>query len=299
MDKPLVSFFFATLNRKDVVQETLEKLHEQEYRPIEIIVADNCSTDGTPEMIEKQFPGVKLLRLTRNHGAIAARNIACANSKGKYVVSIDDDSFPGKEAIVRMVSEFEKDEKLGLVVFDIYNYDAHIKHYHDEAHIPDERQSIEKYNWSGCGGAYRREIFETHGYWEEWGRQAPFESSVSAKAMLMGYTGKQFSDIYVFHHWSPVGDSATFRRSEIADITACRSTLFFAVKFFPMNSVTLIFLFKLAWITVFHVFDTWRFTLLKGWFSGWLKVHYVMKERIPLSQQQVNNLSISLNAKGR
>ncbi|TDI82513.1 MAG: glycosyltransferase, partial [Caldithrix sp.] len=42
MDKPLVSFFFATLNRKDVVQETLEKLHEQEYRPIEIIVADNC-----------------------------------------------------------------------------------------------------------------------------------------------------------------------------------------------------------------------------------------------------------------
>ncbi|MFQ5675941.1 MAG: glycosyltransferase family 2 protein [bacterium] len=298
MKDPLVSFFFATLNRKPVVRETLQKLNNQTYKNFEITVCDNCSTDGTPDMIEEEFPDVKLIRLTRNHGAIAARNIACVNTKGRYVVSIDDDSFPGRNVIQRMVHEFESDPKLGLIVFDIYNYDLHIKHYDDEKHIPKEREAVEKYNWSGCGGAYRRAILEQHGYWEEWGREAPFESSVSAKAMLMGYTARQFSDIYVFHHWSSVGDPAQLRVSDIAQTIACRSTVLFLLKFFPLDMRMLGLLFKIAWISLFHFIETGSSSLLRGFLSAWTKAPHVIQERTPLRWDQAKRLSLSFNFKG-
>ena len=164
--KPLVSFFLVTYNRKDEILRTINKLYEQLYRPIEIIVADNNSQDGSADAIEKQYPEVKLIRLVKNYGGLAGRNIVCKKTTGKYIVSLDDDSFPGKNCITRMVNKFENDPKLGLISFNIYNYHSFIKNYENEGHIPIENVEVENYYWSGCGGGYRREIVEKFGYWE-------------------------------------------------------------------------------------------------------------------------------------
>lgn len=298
MNKPLVSFFLGTLNRKEVIRETLQKLYEQTYRPIEIVVVDNHSSDGTAEMIEQDFPEVKLIRLTRNHGHVASRNIACVNTRGKYVVCLDDDAFPGKDAITRMVAEFQKDDILGLIVFDIYLHDPYIGYYDTEDHIPREQQVVEKYNWSGCGGAYRREIVEKLGFWEEWGIESPCESSIGAKAMLMGYTGKQFSDIYIFHHWSQVGDPATFRVYHLANKIGCRSYVLFIIKYFPADARMLKSLLEIAWISIFNLLETGSFSLLRGFLSAWTKVPYILRERMPLTWQQAKRLSLSFNFKG-
>lgn len=300
MDKnPLVSFFLGTFNRKENLQEALEKVFEQTYRPIEVVVADNGSTDGTQEMIETAFPEVKLIRLTRNHGHIASRNIACANTHGKYVVCLDDDSFPGLNCIHRMVEEFEKDEQLGLIVFGIYIHNLYIDQLDKIDVSPENLVVTEKYNWSGCGGAYRRTIVEKHGFWEEWGAEAPYETALSAKAIHMGYTGKQFSDIYVLHHWSALGEPAKLRVSKLADTLACRGMLLFAFKYFPVDLKMLGYLLKFAWIGIFHLFDTGRWTLLDGIISGWRRVPHIVRERLPLSWSQIRKLSLSFNVKGR
>jgi len=121
-EKPdLVSIVMLSFNRKNDVQEGLQELLKQNYKNMEIIVVDNGSTDGTPGMVKNKFPEVTLITLKENLG-VAAYNKGFQQAQGKYIVILDDDSFPGSNAIPRMVEEFEKNEKLGVVAFDVRNY---------------------------------------------------------------------------------------------------------------------------------------------------------------------------------
>jgi glycosyltransferase involved in cell wall biosynthesis len=298
-EKPLVSFFLATYNRNSVVCETLHKLYEQTYRPIEIVVADNSSSDGTPEMIEKDFPDVKLIKLTRNHGAIAARNIACINTHGEYVVSIDDDSFPGLHCIERMVGRFEEDSNLGLIPFKVLNYETNIENYYDELNIKGDSFGVEQHYWSGCGGAYRRTIFEEHGLWDEWGREAPFEFSVSAKSLYLGYANKAFSDVYVFHHWSTIGEAAQYRLSSIADYTASRSMLMFQFKYFPIGFDLIQSIVGQIWVCSKDVIFNRRVLLVRSIISGLLRSFHLANQRLPLKKIDAKKLKLTFNFRGR
>jgi len=292
---PLVSFFLATFNRKEVVKETLDMLYGQNYKKFEIVVVDNNSNDGTPEMIEKCFPGVKLIKLYRNYGAIIARNIACNNTIGEIVVSIDDDSFPGINSIVRTVEIFKENPKIGLIPFKVIDYKKYTK---TQKPVIDNIGVVQNY-WSGCGGAYRRDIFEKLGLWDEWGREAPFEFSVSAKSLALGYINKSFTDIYVYHHWSSVGEAAEYRTSNLADYSGCRSTILFQFKYFPINSTLYLDLLHQLWICIIDLYMNNRLTLIKAYFSGLFLAFNIVNHRISLSENLAKQLKISFNFKGR
>ena len=89
----LVSVIIPTYNRRDDIFRALESVFEQEYRPVEIIIVDDCSTDGTIERLaEVEFSvPVQVIRLPINQGAGAARNIAMAAATGKYIAFLDSD----------------------------------------------------------------------------------------------------------------------------------------------------------------------------------------------------------------
>jgi glycosyltransferase involved in cell wall biosynthesis len=314
-EKPLVSFFMASYNRKQVVLDTLDHLYIQKYRPIEIIVLDDNSSDGTADEIEKQFPDVQLIRKNENIGGIAGRNMACQKATGKYVVSLDDDSFPGEHCIVRMVKEFEADPMLGLISFNVYNHKSFVDNYFDEAHLKPNRSHAENYFWSGCGGGYRREIVEKYGYWEEWGHTSPFELGISAKVMRAGMYGKNFSDIYVFHRFAyreessddnsskkwgyPVEKDGSSRTGELGFFTSSRNLLLFVFKYYPINVGTLIWLIKFTWACSLGSIQKRNIVLIKAYFSGWSKMTIIKKERIPLSTREVKKIPLSFNFRGK
>jgi len=52
---PLVTVNILSYNRKDELRVTLQKVFEQGYKNVEVIVVDNASADGTPEMVELRF----------------------------------------------------------------------------------------------------------------------------------------------------------------------------------------------------------------------------------------------------
>jgi len=67
-EEPLVTVNILSYNRKDELRFTLTKVYEQDYKNIEVIVVDNASSDGTLEMVEEEFPNVKLIKLDKNIG---------------------------------------------------------------------------------------------------------------------------------------------------------------------------------------------------------------------------------------
>lgn len=97
----LISIIIPTRNERENIIKLLESIKLQTYRPIEVIIVDGCSTDGTPELV-KDYANrystddfkVKLLSecdLGDMRSPGNARNIGIRNASSKYVVFFDAD----------------------------------------------------------------------------------------------------------------------------------------------------------------------------------------------------------------
>lgn len=303
MDEPLVSIMMPTMNRCTDLRETIAHLYEQQYKNIEIVVIDNGSTDGTREMIEREFPQVKYIRMPRNVGAIAGRNIGFANCRGKYILHLDDDSFPGNYCIMRMVEEFEKDSRLGLVACRVRDYwqlwqPNGWTSVTQEPAISGSPTVREVTNWIGCGGGIRRELRDKIGYYEEWGLEAMFERTFSVRILNEGYAIKAFSDIYVYHHWSANGEPAACRLAPEAMFTGCRSTVLFYLKYFPIQSM-LYNLWRLTYNSVFACLEQRTTLYLRALFSAAKMAPAVWRERQKISYEVLSRFHIPFNFKGK
>ena len=99
MTSPLLSVVIPTWNRGHIVCEAIESAFNQRPGQVEVIVVDDCSTDNTIEVIERNFgPHIRLLRMPRRQGAGAARNAGIRLASGELIAFLDSDDLwlPGK-----------------------------------------------------------------------------------------------------------------------------------------------------------------------------------------------------------
>ncbi len=90
--KTLVSVIIVSWNGKKFVRECLESLFSEcKSTSLEVILVDNASTDGTPDLVEKEFPAVKVIKEKRNHGFAKANNIGMRLCHGEYVCLVNSD----------------------------------------------------------------------------------------------------------------------------------------------------------------------------------------------------------------
>lgn len=120
---PLVSIIVPTYNLKDIFLECLQTIVNQDYIHTEIIVVDNASTDGTSEMVKKQFPRVILIRNTKNLGSTGGMNTGLKKAKGEYLWFIDHDNILNRNMLSQMVKLAESDPHIGIAVPKIYYWE--------------------------------------------------------------------------------------------------------------------------------------------------------------------------------
>lgn len=90
MSNPLVSIVVCCHNRRHYLEQTMESILAQSYRPVEIVVMDDGSTDDTPALMESYGNSIRYFR-QENQGAAAARTAACRLARGEYIAFQDDD----------------------------------------------------------------------------------------------------------------------------------------------------------------------------------------------------------------
>jgi GT2 family glycosyltransferase len=89
-----LSIVIVSYNTKDLLRECLQSVHrEAGSLSTEIFVVDNNSSDGSPLMVEIEFPEVKVIRSTVNLGFGAANNLALEAAQGRYIVLLNSDAF--------------------------------------------------------------------------------------------------------------------------------------------------------------------------------------------------------------
>ncbi|MGO4373410.1 glycosyltransferase [Paenibacillus sp. MCAF20] len=109
----------CTHNRAEDVREALLSLLRQNFTDaFEVIVVDNRSTDNTKQVVQEinQMTNIPIIYVYEERlGLSVARNRAIRESKGEYVLFLDDDAVASKEWISGIVSLFETDPRIGCV----------------------------------------------------------------------------------------------------------------------------------------------------------------------------------------
>ncbi len=89
-------------------------MHSLPLHECEVIVIDNASSDDTREQVRSTFPGVRLIALPRNRGAVA-RNVGVARARTPFVAFADDDSWWAPGALALAVRHLSCHPGLALV----------------------------------------------------------------------------------------------------------------------------------------------------------------------------------------
>lgn len=104
--RPTVAAVVLTYNRPAMLRECLGAVLGQTRPPDEVIVVDNASTDETPELLEREFPGVQVLRLARNSGSAGGYHagMRAAFERGfDWIWTMDDDGVPTPDCLERLL----------------------------------------------------------------------------------------------------------------------------------------------------------------------------------------------------
>lgn len=121
MSEPLVSILVASYNHEQFIEQALDSVLSQSHRNIELIIVDDCSTDGSVALIqrwiERTGQPTQFIVNEQNRGICTVLNQLFAQSSGEFCVFLDSDDWMEPNRISHHVTHFESLEPNVVVVF--------------------------------------------------------------------------------------------------------------------------------------------------------------------------------------
>lgn len=109
------SIVIPSYNGKEYLKKCLLALKSSTLKPDKIIIVDDCSVDGTSEMITKEFSEVVVARNPQNSGPTISRNRGAELTEGGYIIFIDNDVLVRKETCNTLIEFLKTYPQAGLV----------------------------------------------------------------------------------------------------------------------------------------------------------------------------------------
>lgn len=122
--EPLVSAIVVNYDGGEVVGECIQSLVDQTYANIEILVVDNASSDGSAELVEKQFGAkVRVIRNAKNQGFAGGNNRALEVAKGDLFFLLNNDAAADPECVEELVTFLSDKPDVGMLACRVVQYD--------------------------------------------------------------------------------------------------------------------------------------------------------------------------------
>lgn len=121
MTRPLVSCIVPTHDSERTLAEALDSILAQTYRPIEVIAADDGSTDGTAVIVASYGDRVRYVRHARS-GPAATRNLGIAAARGEFIAFLDHDDLWRPEKLAIQMACFDADPDLDACTTHIQTF---------------------------------------------------------------------------------------------------------------------------------------------------------------------------------
>ncbi|WP_271190328.1 glycosyltransferase family 2 protein [Dactylosporangium matsuzakiense] len=213
---PEVTVVIATRNRRASLERTLHALHAHPAPPA-VIVVDNCSADGTPDMVAGSFPQARVLTLGRNAGAVA-RNHGVAAATTPYVAFADDDSWWAPGALTRAARHLDDAPRLALIAARTLVGPAErldpMSAFMVQAPlgVADDLPGPSVLGFLACAAVVRREPFLACGGFDPVVFFMGEEARVALDLRTGGHGLAYCNDVVAYHHPSPDVGEGTAKR---------------------------------------------------------------------------------------
>lgn len=232
-------------NGKHFLKTCLDALAAQTYPAVEVIIADNASSDGSQALIREDYPDVKLVQLTTNTGFTGACNAGIRAATGDYVALLNNDTEVDPGWVAAVVDAFERHPEAGIIASKMLLFDQR-----DRIHTAGDYFTIdgragnrgvwqqdnnqfdqEAYVFSACGGssAYRRTMLDQIGLLDDDFFFSLEDIDLAWRAQLTGWRCLYTPDAIVYHHLSATGGGVT------ASFHDGRNLIFVLVKNYPIE----------------------------------------------------------------
>src|SRR6266404_5656551 len=121
--EPKVVVILLNWNNAHFTAPCIRSLQKSDYHNMQILVVDNGSKDGSPELLQSNFPGATLIRNSQNLGYAAGNNVgilAAMETGAKYVLILNNDTEVDPGLVRELVSVCEKDASIGMSTAKMY-----------------------------------------------------------------------------------------------------------------------------------------------------------------------------------
>jgi GT2 family glycosyltransferase len=245
---PLISVVILNWNGNQVIETCLHSLEKQTYRPIEIIVVDNASTDGSVDIVRQTFPRANVIVNDRNLGFGGGNNVGIRAARGRYIMMLNNDTRLDSACIEELKTSIEKDAAYGacaskiLLEFEDNLIDAAgIVVCPDGLSIGRGRlekgdrydEEAEVFFASDCACLYRREMLEDIGLYDEDFFAYADETDMGWRAQLAGWKCIYCPKAVVYHfHSASAGNYSPFKAFLVE-----RNRIWVGIKSFPVSAL--------------------------------------------------------------
>lgn len=122
LSEPLVSAVIPVYNGSKYLREAIDGVLRQTYKPLELVIVDDGSTDDSPQIIASYQGRARVLRQA-NQGVARARNAGIRAARGEWIAFLDQDDWWLPEKVAKQVELAGANGQVGLVHTDVEHYD--------------------------------------------------------------------------------------------------------------------------------------------------------------------------------
>lgn len=248
-----VSVIVLNWNRCNLLRSCLLSLTQQKLKQqFEVVVVDNGSEDGSPEMVVREFSQtpafkLKLIQNRENRGFCAGNNQGFAASDSEFVALLNNDAEAEPEWLGALVGVFEGRPEIGMAASKILVYEdpqridkvGHLIYPDGQnrgrgtGELDDGRYDhVEEILWpDGCAAMYRREMLDQVGGFDEDFFAYADDAELGLRARIAGWTCLYVPTAVVRHHRGATLGVRSSRRLALIE----RNRVLLAAKLFPWS----------------------------------------------------------------
>jgi len=214
----MISIIIPNLNGEKFLKDCFDSIKNQEIdEEFEIIIVDNGSKDKSEEIVRNNYPEVRFIKLDKNYGFARAVNIGIKNSKGEYIVLLNNDTILDKNFLKNLKKSLDNNPEVGFCasrilmmndknliygVGDFYknNGTAELRGYGKLKNLYEKKEFV----FGACAAAsiYRKELFEKIGLFDEDFFAYYEDVDLDWRSQLFGFKCLYVPEAIVYHYGS-------------------------------------------------------------------------------------------------
>ncbi len=279
--KPLVSVIIVNYNGRRFIPDFFSSLFKQTYSNFETIFVDNNSADDSVTYVKHNYPRVKIIEHKDNSGYAEGNNIGYRNSKGEFILIINNDTILKEDLIEKMLHAFDEISNLGAVqpMVRLMNKKENLDacgsfwtntgfnyHYgiYKKASLPIYNNSFPVYGIKGMCMMIPRKVVEKTGLFDSDFWCYFEETDFCHRVWLAGYECWYYPKSYIYHF---MGGTSNRKPQSVIQFHSFKNRLCSYLKNLgPMEMIRILpvyFLFSFTWSLAFIVkFDMQDFLVV-------------------------------------